>query len=220
MEFAPNLDIIVNETIPALVELKKAGKVKHIGITGYPLSNFKNVIKKLESKGSLPIDSVLTYCRYALHDTSLEDYLPYFEAKKLDVINASPNCMGLFTNRGPPKWHPASSELRKRCVSAADYCTKQGVDISRLALQFVVANPKIPTTLFSTDSLEFLHKNLDVVCNQPTDKEKQVLKEIRKKYFDVNNNWEGMEVANYWKKIENRVAQGKKLLSQRKQSKL
>lgn len=41
MEFAPSLDIILNETLPALQKVKDAGKAKLIGITGYPLENFK-----------------------------------------------------------------------------------------------------------------------------------------------------------------------------------
>lgn len=41
MEFAPNLDIIINETLPALQKIKQSGKARFIGITGYPLENFK-----------------------------------------------------------------------------------------------------------------------------------------------------------------------------------
>jgi aryl-alcohol dehydrogenase-like predicted oxidoreductase len=33
-EFAPFVDIIVEETLPALVKLQEAGKVKMIGMTG------------------------------------------------------------------------------------------------------------------------------------------------------------------------------------------
>jgi aryl-alcohol dehydrogenase-like predicted oxidoreductase len=33
-EFAPSIEIIVNETLPALVKLREAGKVKMIGMTG------------------------------------------------------------------------------------------------------------------------------------------------------------------------------------------
>ena len=41
MEFANNLDIIINETLPAMQKAKDAGKTRHIGITGYPLENFR-----------------------------------------------------------------------------------------------------------------------------------------------------------------------------------
>ena len=44
MEFAPTLQKVIDETLPALQKMKDSGKVKHIGITGYPLENFKQLI--------------------------------------------------------------------------------------------------------------------------------------------------------------------------------
>lgn len=41
MEFAPSLDIIINETLPALQKVQQSGKARFIGITGYPLGNFR-----------------------------------------------------------------------------------------------------------------------------------------------------------------------------------
>lgn len=41
MEFAPSLDIIINETLPALQKVQQSGKARFIGITGYPLENFR-----------------------------------------------------------------------------------------------------------------------------------------------------------------------------------
>lgn len=37
-EFAPSVDIILNETLPALQRLKDEGKIRLIGMTGYPLA--------------------------------------------------------------------------------------------------------------------------------------------------------------------------------------
>ena len=41
MEFAPDLKIVINETLPALQKIKDQGKARYIGITGYPLENFR-----------------------------------------------------------------------------------------------------------------------------------------------------------------------------------
>lgn len=64
--------------------------------------------------------------------------------------------MGLLSNRGPPAWHPAGPQVKAVCAEAAQYCQAQGVDISKLAMVFSLANTDIPTTLVSTASLDRL----------------------------------------------------------------
>ena len=59
VEFAPNIDIIINETLPALEKVKKAGKAKFIGVTGYPLHTLNEIIEK----STVKIDLVLAYTR-------------------------------------------------------------------------------------------------------------------------------------------------------------
>ena len=75
IEFAENLDIIINETLPALEKIVKDGKARHIGITGYPLKLLKEAI--LAAPGRFEV--VLAYSRYNLIDNSLEDYLDFFK---------------------------------------------------------------------------------------------------------------------------------------------
>lgn len=41
IEFAPNLDIVLNETLPTLEALVKEGKAKYIGVSAYPVSILK-----------------------------------------------------------------------------------------------------------------------------------------------------------------------------------
>ncbi|KAK3589019.1 hypothetical protein CHS0354_007964 [Potamilus streckersoni] len=146
MEFAPSLDVIINETLPALQKVKDSGKARFIGITGYPLENFRTVI----DRSQVQIDIVLTYCRGALNDSSLLDYIPYFQEKGVGIINASPHGMGLLSPRGSAAWHPAHSDIKQACREAAQYCEEKGVDISRIAMDFALNIPGVHTTLFST----------------------------------------------------------------------
>lgn len=46
VEFADSLDIVVNETLPAVEEARKQGKTRFIGVTGYPLHTLKETILK------------------------------------------------------------------------------------------------------------------------------------------------------------------------------
>lgn len=100
---------MVNETIPALLKLKEAGKIRFIGITGLPLEIFTYVLDRVPPNS---VDVILSYCHYCINDSTLEDLLPYLESKGVGIISASPLAMGLLTNSGPPEWHPASTELK------------------------------------------------------------------------------------------------------------
>ena len=86
VEFA-DLNQVVNETLPALVELREKGVVGHVGITDLQLENLKWVI---DHSPSGTIESVLSFCHYCLCDDKLADFLDYFESKEIGVINASP----------------------------------------------------------------------------------------------------------------------------------
>ncbi|CAN0920906.1 L-galactose dehydrogenase [Linum grandiflorum] len=104
-----SLDQIVTETIPALLKLKKAGKIRFIGITGLPLGIFTYVLDRVPPG---TVDVILSYCHYSINDSTLADLIPYLKGKGVGIINASPLSMGLLTETGPPEWHPASPELK------------------------------------------------------------------------------------------------------------
>ena len=156
IEFS-DLEQVCNETLPALVDLRSEGIVKHVGITNLNLRHFKYVIDHVP-EGT--VESVLSFCHYTLNDDSLTDYLDYFESKEVGVINASPYSMGLLTERGIPVWHPAPEALKRLSVKAAEYCKLKGVSIEQLAVSFSVSNPRITTTLFSTTNPENVLKTI------------------------------------------------------------
>ncbi|WP_288241448.1 aldo/keto reductase [uncultured Bacteroides sp.] len=156
IEFA-DLEQVCKETLPALVELRDKGIVKHVGITNLTLRHFKYVIDHVP-EGT--VESVLSFCHYCLNDDALADYLDYFEEKEIGVINASPFSMGLLTERGAPDWHPAPKPLQELCGKAAGYCKAQGGTIEQLAVKYAVSNPRIATTLFSTTRSEAVLQNI------------------------------------------------------------
>ena len=162
IEFA-SVQQIVQDTLPALRRLQKAGKVRFIGITGLPLKVFRAVLERTK------VDAVLSYCRYSLNDTSLQELLPFLQERQVGVISASPLSMGLLTQSGAPPWHPAPPEIKTACAEAADYCNLQGVDIAQLALQFALANTQIGTVLVGTASPEHLRRNVPCL-DSPLDK--------------------------------------------------
>lgn len=172
IEFA-DLDQVCRETLPALVELRNKGIVKHVGITNLTLPHFRYVIDHVP-KGT--VESILSFCHYCLNDDALIDYLDYFENKEIGVINASPFAMGLLTERGAPDWHPAPKPLQKLCRKAVQHCREQGKSIEQLAVKYATSNPRITTTLFSTTRPEAVIQNIKW-ANESLDE--QLLKEVR-----------------------------------------
>jgi len=164
IEFS-DLNQVVNETLPALVELRKKGIVRHVGITDLQLENLKWVIEHV-AEGT--VESVLNFCHFCLCDDKLVDFLDFFEAHNIGVINASPLSMGLLTERGVPDWHPAPKPLVEACQKAAQHCKVKGYPIEKLAMQYSVSNPRIATTLFSSANPDNVKKNVDYV-NEPVD---------------------------------------------------
>ena len=162
------LQLIVDETLPALVELREKGVVKHVGITDLQPENLKWVV---EHAPAGTVESILNFCHYSLNDTLLADYLGFFEQHGVGVINASPFSMGLLSQRGAPDWHPAGKDLQRACAKAAQYCEEQGYPIDKLAIQFSTSmNPRIATTLFSSANPKNVLKNIQYV-NEPMDEE-------------------------------------------------
>jgi L-galactose dehydrogenase len=158
---------VCEETLPALVELKKKGVVGHVGITDLQLKNIKWVIDHTPDG---TVESVLNFCHYCLNDDELLDYLDFFEAKGIGVINASPLSMGLLTMRGVPDWHPAPKPLVEACAKAALYCKEKGYPIEKLAIQYSVGNPRIASTLFSSANPQNVLLNIEW-ANQEADKQ-------------------------------------------------
>ena len=159
------LQKVVDETIPALVELKQKGLVSHIGITDLQIDNLRWVIDH-SAKGT--VETVLNFCHYCLCDDALQDHLDYFEAHGIGLINASPLSMGLLSMRGVPDWHPAPKPLVEACQRAARYCAEKGYPIEKLAMQFAVSNPRIPSTLFSSANPDNVRRNLQFI-EEPID---------------------------------------------------
>jgi len=173
-----DLNQIVEETLPALEKVRAAGKARFIGITGYPLKAFREVLSRAA------VDTILSYCRYSLNDTSLESLLPFLEEKGVGIISASPLSMGLLTERGTPDWHPAPPELKAACARAAAHCRARGRDISELAVQFAVANPRIATTIVGTANPENIKKNVQWTQSAP---DEDLLSEVREILRPVQN---------------------------------
>ncbi|QEG41732.1 aldo/keto reductase [Roseimaritima ulvae] len=125
---------IYEETLPALRREVEKGKVRFIGVSGYPMQIFKEAIAKAD------VDVLLTYNHYTLQNDMALQLVPLCEEKGIGLINAAPFSARLLTNAPLPQWHNATPEVRKVAAAAAAHCESKGSDIAKLALQYSVAN--------------------------------------------------------------------------------
>jgi L-galactose dehydrogenase len=136
-----DLDQVVEETLPALLELRDAGLVRSVGVTGYHLPALAYVAERGH------VDAVMSYCQYTLQNRRLADWRDHFTDQGAAVINAAPLAMGALTARGAPPWHPAPASVLERCAAAAELCLSRGTDIAGLALRFAAAADGFATTV-------------------------------------------------------------------------
>lgn len=156
IEFADPRQVI-DETIPALVEIAESGLVGNIGITGLPLEQLRQITEHAADY----LDTVLNFCHYCLNDNTLEDEIPFYQEREMGIINASPLSMGLLTERGAPSWHPAPDELKNTCKIAAKHCKSKGYRIEQLAVKYATSHPDIATTLVSTTNPDNIRRNVE-----------------------------------------------------------
>ena len=169
---------IVNETLPAMRRMREKGKVRFIGVSGYPMRIFKYILERTD------LDVILSYNHYTLQNTMLADIVPLLKDRGVGVMNAAPFSARLLTNAPLPKWHKATEHVRAVAKQAADYCAGKGVDIAQLAVQFSVANPDMATCIIGSADPKNVKKWVDWV-DKPIDQE--LLAEVRKILAPIHN---------------------------------
>lgn len=178
IEFVP-IQQIIDETIPAIRKIQQSGKVRYVGISGYPMKIFRDVLSQTE------LDCILSYNQYTLQNTRLADELvPLCRQKGVGIMNAGPFAARLLSNAPLPPWHKDPQKVRDAAKTAAVYCEQHGVDIAQLALQFSCANPELATTIAGSANPANIRKWAQWI-NSPIDE--QLMTDVLKIFEPVKN---------------------------------
>ena len=137
---------IVDETLPALRKVQRQGKVRFVGVSGYPMKMFRYVLDRTD------LDVILSYNHYTLQNTMLADLVPYLKHKGVGVMNAAPFSARLLTDAPLPPWHKATPKVREVAAKAAAHCQARGSDIAKVALQFSIRHPDMTTCITGSAS--------------------------------------------------------------------
>ncbi len=169
---------IVEETIPALRRQVEKGKVRFIGVSGYPMKMFRYIL------ANAPIDVLLTYNHYTLQNDMALELVPICQEQGVGLINAAPFSARLLTSAPLPSWHKATPQVREVARQAAEHCASRGVDIAQLALQFSLANPDFTTCVTGSANPERVSQWVDW-AEQPLDE--TLLTEVREILQPIHN---------------------------------
>lgn len=159
-----SLEQVAYDAIPALRALQRAGTVRWVGITGYPLPALLAIAE------AVPVDTVMSYCQYTVQDRRLSTAAPRFATAGAALINASPLGMGALADDGAPSWHPAPAGVLARCEQAAALCRARGTSLAKVALQFSVATSPCVTTVVGSASASHIRRNVAWIT-EPIDAE-------------------------------------------------
>ncbi|MGC6423418.1 MAG: aldo/keto reductase [Lentimonas sp.] len=151
----------LTEGVAALKALKQEGKIRHYGISTYPMNLWQEVFETVD------FEIAMTHSHYCLSDTLLLDLADACSEKGIGIVNSSPLLMGVLTARGPADWFPINKEQRAVAQQAVEFCKAQGTTIEQLAVQFSVANERIPTTLTSSSNPERIKQSIDNALISP-----------------------------------------------------
>lgn len=193
-----DIDQVIHETVPALWELKRQGKARHVGITGY----WPGLLAEVVSETS--VDTVLNYCHWNLLSNDMDETLTSAAARMgIGLINASPLHMGILGGVKLPEWHPAPPAVRAAGAEVVSFCRSSGVDPATLSMWACLQHPSVASTLMGFASVEQVDSACAALDFAPDAK---LLKTVRRLVAPVRNtSWQQGRPEN---EDTNRVAAG------------
>ncbi|WP_263419198.1 aldo/keto reductase [Terriglobus albidus] len=177
-----DIDQVIHETIPALWELKRQGKARYVGITGY----WPGLLARVAAEA--PVDTVLNYCHWNLFSNDMDEALcPAAARLGIGLINASPLHMGILGGVKLPEWHPAPPAVRAAGAEVVGFCRSSGVDPATLSMWTCLQHPSVASTLMGFASAG----QVDSACAAlDFDPDAEVLQTVQRQVSPVyNTSW-------------------------------
>lgn len=146
-------------TLETLLEIKEQGLTQHLGLTGSDLTLMSNVLRETDA-----FVSVLTFCKYdLLTQEAKRELVPTAAERDIAVIAASPLHAGLLGSKRDD-WRNIGrfAELYEKQEGIEALLADQPEDIPRLALRYLLSDPRISIVLSGAASVEELEVSASV----------------------------------------------------------
>lgn len=189
---APDNETPLEETLDALNDLVRQGKVRYIGVSNHPA---------WQTCKALWISNVNGYARYVsaqprynLLDRRAEhELIPLCIDQGIGIINYSPLAQGLLSGKYrkgqplPAESRAARSELMKNLLTdenldrverLATYAEERGYSIAQLAIAWLLAKPGVSSPILGATSIEQLEENLKGVAWELTPEEVKEVEQL------------------------------------------
>ncbi|MFC4243237.1 aldo/keto reductase [Gryllotalpicola reticulitermitis] len=138
--------------VEAMLELRAAGLVDHLGVAGGPVGLLQQYLD------TDAFSVVLSHNRYTLLDRSAQVLFEGAHARGIGVANAAPYGGGMLAKGPETQTKYGYGERDDRVAAAAramrDACERHGVTLAAAALQFSLRAPFVDTTVVGVSSPE------------------------------------------------------------------
>lgn len=161
--FEPHFRALLDDGLPALAELKRAGDIAAygVGVNGVDIC--------LQTLRHADLDVILLAGRYTLADQSaLPALLPECERRDVAIVLGGPFNSGILATGAHPAdggnpyfdYTPAPPAVVARVEAVEAVCRAHGVPLAAAALQFPAAHPAVAAVLAGARSVAELAANL------------------------------------------------------------
>lgn len=161
IEYAENLDIIINESLPALLYLQSQGYLKYIGLSGYYLNKMDYVIQRTNC-----ISYVLSYGCYTLINDTLNQYAPGWNSTNITIIQGGVTNNGLLSNKTNNGNTYGSHQEKDICKKMNDFCNLNNLNLVEKAFYFTLGYKRIATILVGINSAQELEEYMNWLDKQ------------------------------------------------------
>jgi len=164
----PNDEVDIEETMSAMLELKKQGKIREIG-----LSNFSR--EQMEEALNVGRFEVIQPCYSLLWRFIEEDIVPFCLEHEIGIVAYSPLAQGILTGKFTKDWKFREGDERKnvplfakgrfeKCLEVAEglkpYAQRHGKTQGQVAINWVTSMPGITSAIVGARNAAQVRENL------------------------------------------------------------